>query len=201
MLSPGPAPPVMLFDEFLVAQEWRSLVDYVLAREADFGATEVIGGDGQARVAHDHRRSRVLYELGPFEQLFAERVIKFLPHVFYRLHHPWFRVRHLELQLTATGNGEFFRVHTDDGFGSVAQRTLTMVYFFHTEPLPFRGGELRLFATDPVSHQAVGPGWIVQPRQNQVVFFPSGLLHEILPVESAGYFAHSRFTLNGWLHT
>jgi Rps23 Pro-64 3,4-dihydroxylase Tpa1-like proline 4-hydroxylase len=37
--------------------------------------------------------------------------------------------------------------------------------------------------------------------QNQIVFFPSETLHEVLPVECpSGEFADSRFTVNGWLH-
>jgi Rps23 Pro-64 3,4-dihydroxylase Tpa1-like proline 4-hydroxylase len=40
----------------------------------------------------------------------------------------------------------------------------------------------------------------IVPRQNQIVFFPCELLHEITPVECASQlFADSRFTLNGWL--
>ena len=41
----------------------------------------------------------------------------------------------------------------------------------------------------------------VVPQQNQIVFFPCSLLHEITPVECRSRaFADSRFTLNGWLH-
>ena len=39
------------------------------------------------------------------------------------------------------------------------------------------------------------------PLQNQVVFFESHCLHEILPVSSpARGFADRRFTVNGWFH-
>jgi Rps23 Pro-64 3,4-dihydroxylase Tpa1-like proline 4-hydroxylase len=39
------------------------------------------------------------------------------------------------------------------------------------------------------------------PQQNQIVFFPCSVLHEITPVECPSRaFADSRFTLNGWLH-
>lgn len=193
--------PVMVFDEFLVAQELQALLHYVLSRETHFTATEVVGADGGGYVVNDYRRSRVLYDLGPFHQLFAERVMRFLPHVLYRLGHPWFEVRHIELQLTATSNGEFFRLHTDNGAESVAHRTITAVYFFHCEPQSFQGGELRLLETHPATSQAAGGSRLIYPLQNQVVFFPSGLLHEILPVSTPGYFACSRFTLNGWLYS
>jgi Rps23 Pro-64 3,4-dihydroxylase Tpa1-like proline 4-hydroxylase len=39
------------------------------------------------------------------------------------------------------------------------------------------------------------------PQQNQIVFFPCSVLHEITAIEcSSRAFADSRFTLNGWLH-
>jgi Rps23 Pro-64 3,4-dihydroxylase Tpa1-like proline 4-hydroxylase len=38
------------------------------------------------------------------------------------------------------------------------------------------------------------------PQQNQIIFFPCELMHEVTPVKSpTGLFADSRFTLNGWL--
>jgi Rps23 Pro-64 3,4-dihydroxylase Tpa1-like proline 4-hydroxylase len=46
------------------------------------------------------------------------------------------------------------------------------------------------------------PLWsaIVQPARNSVVLFPGSLTHEILPVRCPSRnFAHSRFTVNGWL--
>ena len=192
--------PVTVFDEFLVAPELRALLDYVLASESAFAATEVIGANGAGRVANYYRRSRVLYDLRPFQELFQARVMKFLPHVLYGLGHRAFDVRHFELQLTATNNGEFFRLHTDNGADPVEQRTITAVYFFHCEPMSFRGGELRILETDPGTHEARSGSRLIYPQQNQAVFFPSGLLHEILPVSTPGYFASSRFTLNGWLY-
>lgn len=193
--------PVIVFDEFLVGQELQALLNYVLSRESQFTATEVVGSNGAGQVLNDYRRSRVLYDLGPFQQLFAERWMRFLPHVLYRLGHPWFEVRHIELQLTATNNGEFFRLHNDNGAEPVARRTITAVYFFHCEPQYFSGGELRILETDPATHEARGGSTIIYPLQNQAAFFPSGLLHEILPVTTPDYFACSRFTINGWLYS
>lgn len=201
-----PLTPVLFFDEFLVASELRALLDYTLARGGDFTGTHVVAADGSGLRDDSYRRSRVLYDLGPFESMFGARLRTFLPHVLARLDYPWFPVRHLEIQLTASNNGEFFRVHTDNGSkqdSSVGQRALTFVYFFHREPRAFSGGEMRLYDTrhDGGSAVAAGPYRIVQPLQNQVVFFDSSSLHEIVPVGCpSGDFADSRFTVNGWFH-
>jgi len=195
--------PVVVFDEFLVAQEWHGLMEYVLNREPDFTQTHVIGAGGASIVDYQTRRSRVLFDPGPFQQLFTDRLATFFPHLLTRLCHPEFPVSRVEVQITGTGNQEFFRKHTDNGSADVASREITFVYFFHSEPRKFSGGELRIYDTQSEDGRATSPGThrVVYPLQNQIVFFPSGCLHEILPVgiPSDG-FADRRFTVNGWLH-
>jgi Rps23 Pro-64 3,4-dihydroxylase Tpa1-like proline 4-hydroxylase len=198
-----PTTPVVVLDEFLVAEEWRGLVDFTLRRTPEFVSTHVIGAGGANQLDYQTRRSVVLFDVGPFAQVFAERLTTFLPHVLTRLRHEGFPVSHIEIQLTGTGNGEFFRRHTDNGSAEVASREITFVYFFHREPRPFSGGELRIYDTvrENGASVASGPHRVIYPMQNQVVFFPSGCLHEILPVGCpTGEFADRRFTINGWFH-
>jgi len=195
--------PVAIFDEFLVAEEWRNLLGFTLSQMSRFAATQVIGADGVGRLDQHYRRSRVLFELGPFHQLFSDRLMTFLPHVLARLHFSWFPVSHLEIQLTATNNGEYFRTHTDNDAGQVSGRTLTFVFFFHREPRGFSGGELKIYDTarNNGHSTASGPFRLMPPAQNQVIFFDSSCLHEIVPVACpSGDFADSRFTVNGWFH-
>jgi Rps23 Pro-64 3,4-dihydroxylase Tpa1-like proline 4-hydroxylase len=76
---------------------------------------------------------------------------------------------------------------------------LTFVYFFHREPRRFAGGELRLFDTAQTERVSakVEHFKLIYPLQNQVVFFPSSYVHEILPVICPSReFADSRFTVN-----
>jgi Rps23 Pro-64 3,4-dihydroxylase Tpa1-like proline 4-hydroxylase len=113
---------------------------------------------------------------------------------------PEFAIDELEMQLTAHGNGNFYKVHNDSD-GEVIKRTLTYVYYFNREPKPFRGGNLRMYETNYVN------GWIatpeyqeIEPMNNRIVLFDSRCMHEVLPVESdSEAFGDSRFTLNGWL--
>ena len=201
--SESPTTPIVIFDEFLVAEEWHGLLEFTMQRAPHFVATQVIGSNGSNHTDNQTRRSRVLYDLDIYQHLFADRLMTFLPHVLARLSHEEFPVSHIEAQLTATNNGEYFRVHNDNDAGPVRGREITFVYFFHREPRAFLGGELRIFDThwegDRIA--AAGPHRIVYPLQNQVVFFPSYCLHEILPVGCPSrQFADSRFTVNGWLH-
>src|SRR5579864_887106 len=77
--------PVVIFDEFLVAQELRNLLSYALARAPEFSETMVVAPDGQGYAHYDTRRSRVLFDLGPFHELFVDRIWVHYPHVMSRL--------------------------------------------------------------------------------------------------------------------
>jgi Rps23 Pro-64 3,4-dihydroxylase Tpa1-like proline 4-hydroxylase len=114
-----------------------------------------------------------------------------------------FSISALEAQVTASNDGDFFRSHRDNGDDKVASRQLTFVYFFHREPRPFEGGELRIHDSRLENGEYVNTGsyQTIEPRQNQIVLFPCSLQHEITPVECPSRaFADSRFTMNGWLH-
>jgi SM-20-related protein len=192
----GLSAPIVVLDEFLVANECSALLQYAFERQDDFASTQIVDAGGGSYVDTHTRRSQVLYDLGPVHRMFSDRMMFFLPGVLDRLGLPPFGVSRIEAQLTSTNNGEFFRMHTDNGSREVHSRSLTFVYFFHREPRAFEGGELRFLDAGGRSAH------LVFPLQNQIVFFPSGCLHEILPVGCpSGDFRDGRFTVNGWLHT
>jgi Rps23 Pro-64 3,4-dihydroxylase Tpa1-like proline 4-hydroxylase len=194
--------PVAVLDEFLVAAEWQALMEFSLGRAAEFRDTEVIGRDGGGVLDPATRRSRVLYDLGPFHSLFTQRLATFFPYVLMRLRQSAFPLSQIEIQLTATNDGEFFRVHSDNDAAEVKARLITFVYFFYREPLAFQGGQLRIFDTELLEDGrsvATGPYRLIYPQQNQAVFFVSWCRHEILPVICPSRdLADSRFTVNGW---
>jgi Rps23 Pro-64 3,4-dihydroxylase Tpa1-like proline 4-hydroxylase len=199
--SVRPTSRVAVFDEFLASEEWRRLLDYTFSNAPEFRETNVLN-NGEDRLDHEMRRSLVLFELDGFHDVFTQRLMAFYPQILTELDHEWFDVSQIEVQLTGTGDGEYFRAHTDDGSVGVSGRTITFVYFFYREPCPFTGGELRIYDTTENGHISATGAWrSIYPAQNQVVFFPSYYLHEILPVSSpSGAFLDRRFTVNGWLH-
>jgi len=203
--SPGIArDQCVVLDEFLAPQELDELVSYTLQHEAQFQSSEVISPNGEpGMIAYDHRRSRVLMDLGKHEAVILDRIRGVLPRVLDQLGIEEFPVRHTEAQITASNDGDFFRAHSDNSDEMIASRRITFVYFFHREPRQFEGGELLLHDSQDRGerHLSTGSYQTIAPQQNQIVFFPCSLLHEITPVEChSRAFADSRFTLNGWLH-
>jgi SM-20-related protein len=194
--------PYVLLDEFLAPAELASLIEYTLARESEFRISEVVSPNGDKRGPDfEHRRSRVLSDLGPQRELVVQRLLGCLPQALEKLDVVTFPVTHIEAQITASNHGDFFRCHTDSGAGEIATRGITFVYFFHREPKQFAGGELRLYDSPPQSDRVPPTYHAIVPEQNQLVVFPSSQSHEITPVEClSGTFADSRFTVNGWLH-
>jgi SM-20-related protein len=193
----------LVLDEFLAPQELEELTRYTLEHEQDFFSSEVVSPSHEEGIInYEHRRSMVLEKLGRFQDLMLERIKLVLPQVLSKLGVEEFSIADVEAQITASNDGDFFRAHCDDGDARVARRQLTFVYFFHREPRQFEGGELRIYDPRPdEDHYKGGDYQTIVPQQNQIVFFPCSLLHEITPVECPSrLFADSRFTLNGWLH-
>jgi SM-20-related protein len=190
----------VVLDEFLAPRELEELICYVLQHEAEFQNSKVISPNGSRGVIdYEHRRSRVLMGLGKYQEIILQRIRCVLPKVLDRLGIEEFPVAHTEAQITASNDGDFFSPHTDDGQETISSRRITFVYFFHREPCQFAGGELRLH--DSRGNSKTGSYQTIVPQQNQVVFFPCSVLHEITQVQCpSGVFADSRFTLNGWLH-
>jgi len=193
----------VVLDEFLAPQEVEELMGFTLAHEANFSNSEVVSPkEASGVVNYEYRRSRVLMDLAHHQDIILERIKAVLAQVLHKLGMEEFSIAGVEAQITASNDGDFFHFHSDNSSQPVASRHLTFVYFFHREPRQFEGGELRI-------HDArlEGGGYVSQgryqtivPQQNQIVFFPCELLHEITPVKCPSQlFADSRFTLNGWL--
>jgi hypothetical protein len=190
----------VVMDQFLAPQELEELTCYSLRHEADFQTSDVIlPNASHGVIEYEHRRSRVLVDLGKHQAVILKRIQCVLPRILDRLGIEQFPVARTEVQITASNDGDFFRPHTDNGQETVSSRRISFVYFFHSEPRQFAGGELRLH--DSAGNSRTGKYESIVPQQNQIVFFPCSMLHEITPVECpTGAFAASRFTLNGWLH-
>ena len=177
--------------------ELAELHEFTLARESDFQDSYVIApGSTEHVVKPDHRRSRVLFETGDYGRLITERIRFYLERMVRDLDCEPFPVGEIEAQITASNDGDFFGLHADNSEGPLRTREITFVYFFHREPKPFSGGELRIYSSE---NGEEGTFETIVPEQNQLIVFPSGVLHEVLPVHCPSkQFADSRFTLNGW---
>ena len=64
-----------MLDEFLAPQELEELICYALEHEAEFVSSEVISPSGEPGVIdYNHRRSRVLMDLGKHEEVILDRI-------------------------------------------------------------------------------------------------------------------------------
>jgi Rps23 Pro-64 3,4-dihydroxylase Tpa1-like proline 4-hydroxylase len=193
-------PRCVVLEEFLAPAELNSLLAYTASHQEDFVMSEVITPGVKSAADFEHRRSRVLMDLGPHQAVILNRLCMTLPHVLGKLGIEPFSISHMEAQITSSKDGDYFRWHSDNGAGEVAARHVTFVYFFHREPKAFEGGELRIQG-QPYSAMGdeVSNYYTIIPRQNEVVLFDSSLMHEITPVKCpSGKFIDSRLTVNGW---
>lgn len=186
--------PYCVVPEFVSAQTADAFTAWARQRAQDFQPSRVyVGGAGSAEVVPWRRSSQVLRELGELGHELTGRLRTAAPEWAEKCGIPQFAPGRVELELTSSGDGDFFRVHRDDAtFGS---RVLSYVCFFHSEPRAFSGGELHLYLGD--QRREI----VIAPTRGLLVAFRSSLQHEVRSVYlSSRALADSRLTLNGWLH-
>jgi Rps23 Pro-64 3,4-dihydroxylase Tpa1-like proline 4-hydroxylase len=180
----------------------QQVLDHVLSKEADFKASTIVPANAIAATVNETlRRSKTLDGLGTFEAAFVERLKQQLQPALNRLGHKPFPLGRIEIQVTASNDGDYFRLHQDTSPDDT--RELSFVYFFYREPRRFSGGELRIYPSRVSDGRLTSAdhAHTLSPRQDSIVFFPSNNQHEILPVRvPSRTFADSRFTINGWIH-
>ncbi|NJN58852.1 MAG: proline hydroxylase [Leptolyngbyaceae cyanobacterium SL_5_9] len=195
--SPGIIPSEYIqIDNFLSSEEANQLLNFVLRKEKDFVPTSTSTND------ISYRRSMALYDFPDFSELIIERIQMVIPDVLEKLGLPSFPVSQIEAQLTAHNDGNYYKIHNDNGSTDTATRELTYVYYFYQTPKPFTGGELLIYDSKIENGFFVGTETFktVAPRNNSIVFFLSRCLHEVLPVHCPSQaFVESRFTINGWV--
>lgn len=196
-------PPHVVRRDFLPADMVAALLDFACDNESRFVASKVgLGPDGKVDPAA--RMSSLLIDFEPLKAQFDARIRPLAPILAAELRVPPFEAGRVELQLVAHGDGAFYRRHLDTGHGARAKtrprlRLLSGVYYFHSAPKAFAGGALRL-------HEVMSQGperhfLDIEPVHNSLVFFPSWMPHEVMPVSCpSGRFMDSRFAINCWFH-
>lgn len=188
--------PYIRIPDFLTADENRCLLDYAVRRQGDFVASSL---DVETL---DYRKSLVLEKFDDLGVNIERRIEEILPELFahFGLAEP--NERAFETQFTTHNDGGFLRVHNDNGSAITSNRVLTYVYYFFREPAAFRGGQIRLYDSTIRNNFWVAADSFVDldPANNMILFFPSRLVHEVLPISCPSrQFADGRFTLNGWV--
>jgi hypothetical protein len=123
----------VILEEFLPPQELESLIQDTLRRESEFHVSEVVSpGVNGGAPDFEHRRSRVLLDIGKHGAALAASVKARLPRVLPKLGYEPFPISRLEAQITASNDGDFFRWHNDNAqklllcISSIASRKSSM---------------------------------------------------------------------------
>jgi Rps23 Pro-64 3,4-dihydroxylase Tpa1-like proline 4-hydroxylase len=188
--------PIVQMESFLTGSEVAWLIDLVFASEASFAPARV--SDDK----EDYRQALMWIAPESLKELFARKITGLMPEVMPQLRLGRFPVGAIDCQVTASGDGAYFKVHTDAGVNETYKRQYTYVYYFHREPKAFRGGELRIY--DDVIRNgklvATDSYQVIEPKHNTIVFFQAAVMHEVMPVRVPSRdFRDSRFTVNGWI--
>lgn len=168
----------------------RELYELALNKNENFSLSKT----SYSKYHPEWRKSKVIYhnEFERFRQKIEQEVRKRLPEVLLNLKVDAFDIANLEVQLTSHNDGEYYKWHTDNSSPNTSTRIITFVYYFHSVPKAFSGGELVIYHRDRP--------YVVEPVNDSIVFFHSGRKHEVRPVVCPSkQFEHSRFTLNGWV--
>ncbi len=192
-------------ENFLTESEQEELWQFTKNHNKGFVLSDVYNQKLPVSDRQYHRHSLILDQPFTLAPLIAEKVRQVIPQVLETLQIQGFPIGPIEAQLTAHNDGEYFKLHNDNGIEAVASRILTFVYYFHQQPKAFTGGELRIYdgkLEGEKGDKFVPKGYhVVVPRNNCVVFFPSQLMHEVTQVQCPSQkFLDGRFTVNGWIH-
>ncbi|WP_448701653.1 2OG-Fe(II) oxygenase [Mucilaginibacter sp. AW1-3] len=185
----------LIYHDYLDKDTNAQLYAHAIAKQDDFEHTMTVGLNGEGALNTNYRHSLSLRpkDFIDFYKILKKKIKEGLPEMFEKLGIEPFEVGNVEMHLTSHNHGEFYKPHIDNGQGKLKHRVITFVYYFHSIPKNFEGGQLLFLKNKPKP-------LIVQPDNNSIVFFNSSFLHAVHPVTCpSGKFVDGRFTLNGWL--
>lgn len=169
-------------------------------RDSSFHAETNGGGQHFDRAVRASRVADVPADLG---EAFLDRLAGMLPEAARRLGFDSVPDGPVELQFTLHRDGDFYALHDDASGGpGLESRRISFLYYLHSRPRRFSGGDLRLYdgCTQLRLHRPEAFTRI-DPADNSLCFFPSATWHEVTRVALDPHDpADGRLTLNGWLH-
>ena len=182
----------VIYPDFLSDEENKVIFREALLLQEVFQQSYVIKNAVGSSLEENTRKSFVIKTIpDSLRTVLLTQVKNKLPEVLQQLQIGSFDPDKYEVQLTVHNDGHFYKPHSDNGSPQNQKRVITFVYYFHSLPKAFSGGDLLILTNPP---------HIIQPQNNSIVFFDSSLLHSVHPVQCPDKkFEHGRFTLNGWI--
>ena len=195
----GPTPIVRRKD-FLPPELHAQILEDLQRCLDEFVASPLLAGD-QEIYAADRRRSLTRRALGAYRaelEQHLQTLLLDIPDVAALMNDPAVR---LDLHCQVHGDGDFFGVHSDAEAGRWGQRLVSLVYYLHSRPRRFSGGDLLIYdrriGGDTYNESAFTR---VIPDDNSLVVFPATAVHEVERLQMPDApLAHGRFTIVGAL--
>jgi SM-20-related protein len=191
----GALPEVLRITDLLSQTDRSFVLDGIAERIQHFRpSTTLAGGIG-------YRRSNLLHARTAGIEWFDHLLDSLIPQAVSGLGIKPFEVARTVVQCTWHGDGDYYRIHNDNGMKQANGRVLSFVYYAHREPRGFTGGELVFYEygadrADLASSRQLA----IEPLGNSIVFFPSDAEHEVNQVTCASpKITAGRVTLNGWV--
>lgn len=192
---------VLCWDGFLEPGSRDALFAHIRDDSGNYEPSRLYGRVDGGEIDEERRRSLVRREDPWAREAFLpalERPLQVARRYFAMEDVPFARI---ELQVTASGDGDFFTMHCDDGYGESYDRMLTFIYYLHREPRPFTGGTLNVFDSRKADgrYRPATSYARVDPRDNRLVMFPADRFHEVARTACPSpAFEDRRITVNGW---
>jgi SM-20-related protein len=188
----------MILDDFLGEARAGELLRHAVANESGFRTSKVAVRD-EGVVDESRRLSRVSTAVDAVMPAIEPAIRQAVDIALPRLGLVNIDAYLLEPELAWSGDGGFFKMHTDTLRYRASHRVMTVVYYFHRLPKPFSGGELRLYGLGAEDDSDACQE--IEPRSDRAVFFPAWFPHEVRPVRCrTGAFADGRFAITCWVH-
>lgn len=191
--------PHMHLQNFFSDELNAEILAYAVDKQLDFKPS-VVYSKGTQHVS-DSRISLTLHDCGIYKNIIQEGIGKLIPEMITALKLSRFNIGEIEVQFAAHGDGALFTAHIDTAVHEKTEnpRVISAVYYLHSIPRKFEGGNLRLHPI-PIGEEDEKPKDI-SPDNNSLLVFPSFAPHEVLPVIAPGVdFKDWRFAVNCWIH-
>lgn len=191
--------PFLQYQNFLDDHVNAELLDFAVMNESSF-VPSTVSTNGNSQVSN-LRVSMTLGDLGPFKSIMEEKLRAALPAMMETLKVPSFPVAAIELKLAAHGDGAYLRTHIDTALHehTETRRTISAVYYLHSQPRRFTGGKLLIHPL-LIGNENDESKEII-PENNSLVAFPSFSPHEVEPITAPDVpFRDWRFAVNCWIH-
>ena len=191
-------PPIYHKMDFVSGALHGAVLDFFLSHETEFIPARV--GDNQLDTTNRVAASRWTDDF-PQKSEWKSALDAVFPEVCEMLKLPIFSASY-DLQFQAHVDGGFHRPHPDHDIENF--RKLAFIYYFHTQPKGFEGGELRIYAAAKDGSPWYEPTVFhtIPPTDNSVLFFPVEYYHEVLQVTSHKNrtgFDGARLSFGGWI--